>query len=410
MKNHPSSSEKTRITPNIPVCEVLTRFPETRKVFRHYNIEIDEESPEYGIHLGAFLKQHHIDKTGFIKLLEEQLPDPSTITPSTLVERGYDQHDINFLALLPCPVKVPFDMAFADLLSKAYDNNPPFTYLLESNANNQLSYYDYVKNFTDINQMPDIVISPGLNGYYYRNFFDKFRKRNLFMDPIEHGRSPYKNLDLQDPEHQYSVIGANIEVLMVDHTRLGDLEVPERWSDLLKPEYENSLTIRGQDGFFCETVLLTIYSEYGIEGVRQFAKTVQKGSHPSEMVKAAKFKRHPAPPISILPLFFAKLAEKSSEVSIIWPEEGPIVSPVTMIVKREHQPELDPLISFLAGEKTGSIFSNAAFPSMTGVPPCVDPDAKFNWIGWDYINTHDIGAEIDQISSEFTRLFYGKTS
>ena len=409
MSDHNPPTSRIQITPNIPVREIVTRFPETRKVFRHYGLEIDEESPEAGIHLGAFLNQRQIDKTGFITLLEEQLPDRGTTPSSSLVERNYDQHDINFLALLPCPVKVPFDMAFAELLSNTWDSNPPFTYLLESNANNQLLYYDSVKQFTDIRQMPDIVISPGLNGYYFKSFFDKFRNKNLFIDPIEQGRSPYHNLDLQDPEHQYSVIGANIEVLMVDHTRLGDLDVPERWSDLLKPEYENSLTVRGQDGFFCETVLLSIYAEYGIEGVRQFAKTVRTGSHPSEMVKAAKFRRHPAPPISILPLFFARLAEKSDDVSIIWPEEGPIVSPVTMIVKREHPPELDPLISFLAGEKTGSILSNASFPSMTGVPPCADPHARFNWIGWEYISTHDLGGEIDLVSSEFSRLFYGKS-
>ncbi len=403
------SSTNHRITPDTPVSDILNRYPETRKVFRHYGMEIDELGSEASLHLGAFLKVHQIDKTGFITLLEEQIPDPTLETSQSLSERGYNQQGINFLALLPCPIKVPFDSAFADLLSRTWDSAPPFTYLLESNANNQLSYYEHVRRFTDISQMPDIVISPGLNGYYFKDFFDKFRKKNLFMDPMESCCSPYQNLDIQDPEHQYAVLGANIEVLMVDHRKLGDLPVPERWSDLLKPEYENSLTVRGQDGFFCETVLLSIYAEYGMPGVRQFAKTVRTGSHPSEMVKAAKFKRNPSPPISILPLFFAKLAETSPDVSIIWPEEGPIVSPVTMIVKKEHPAELDPLISFLAGKETGSLFTNASFPSMTGVPPCVDPDSSFHWLGWDYIHSHDLGAEIDLVSSEFTRLFYGKS-
>jgi len=410
MNQQPPTSIKPKISPDTPVCEILKRYPETRKVFRHYGIEIDEKSPEYVIHLGAFLKEHKIDKKGFIWQLEEQIPDPINIIPPGLAERGYNQRGINFLALLPCPVKVPFDTAFAGLLSRTWDNSPPFTYLLESNANNQLSYYEYVRKFTDISQMPDIVISPGLNGYYFRDFFEKFRAKKLFMDPMEPGISPYLHLDMQDPDHQYSVLGANIEVLMIDHTRMGDLEIPEKWSDLLKPEYENALTIRGQEGFFCETVLLSIYAEFGIQGVRQLAKAVRSGSHPAEMVKAAKYRRLEAPPISILPLFFAKLAEKSPDVSIIWPEEGPIVSPVTMIIKKDHPANLDPLISFLAGKETGSILSTASFPSMTDVPPCVDTSSQFNWIGWDYILSHDLGAEIDLISEEFSRLFYGKTA
>ncbi len=224
------------------------------------------------------------------------------------------------------------------------------------------------------------------------------------------GGSPaYANLDIRDPERHYSVIGANIEVMVVDNERIGDRAIPERWTDLLKPEYRDAVAIRGQDGFFCETVLLTLYKDIGVSGVRDFARSVGADGHPAQMVKNAGSHKTAAPPISIMPLFFANLAKNTKDVTVVWPEEGPIASPVTMIVKKDHREELDPLIAYLAGENLGNLFSRVHFPSMvSGVDPCVPRDAAFDWIGWDYLMSHDVGKEIDCATREFSAVYYAK--
>ncbi|MDD1702046.1 MAG: ABC transporter substrate-binding protein [Methanoregula sp.] len=402
------------INPDMPVGEIMRKYRGAKHLFRTYGFDrlvdtavnsLDAPTPS----LREVLAERNIDCNGFVALLIEQIEAHLASAQETLASRRYNQENLQFLALLPCPVKIPFHSAFSEFLGREWNGAPPFSYLVESNANNQLAYYQHIGGFRTPADMPDIVISPGLNGYYHRYFVENFKKKNYFSDVMDPAGSPYKNLDLRDPDGHYSVIGANIEVMVIDNDRMGDRNMPERWSDLIRPEYRDAVTIRGQDGFFCETVLLTLYKEIGLSGVRDFARSVGADGHPAQMVKNAGSPKSRAPPISIMPLFFANIAKSTKNVTIVWPQDGAIVSPVTLIAKRERQEALEPLVSFLAKEKTGAIFSGASFPSMAaGVEPCVPRDATFDWVGWDYLNSHDVGREIDCISREFSEVYYAK--
>lgn len=402
------------ISPDDRVGDILKKYRGAKHLFRTYGFDtlVDNfvRSDESGTStLREVLSERNIDCAGFIALLEEQIAPHLSSAQETLASRSYNQKDLQFLALLPCPIKIPFHGAFTAFLQREWDGTPPFHYLMESNANNQLAYYQHIGGFRTLSDMPDIVISPGLNGYYHQYFVENFKKKNYFSDVLDSTGSPYDHLDLRDPSGHYSVIGANIEVMVIDNERMGDRNIPERWSDLIRPEYRDSVTIRGQDGFFCETVLLTLYKEIGLSGVRDFARSVGSDGHPAQMVKNAGSPKARAPPISIMPLFFANLARDTKNVTVVWPKDGAIVSPVTLIAKKDRQEELEPLVSFLGGEKTGAIFSGASFPSMvSGVAPCVSRDATFDWVGWDYLDSHDVGLEIDSISREFADVYYAK--
>jgi hypothetical protein len=403
------------ICPDSRVDEILKKYRGAKHLFRTYGFDtlvdaVVRSDGEVTATLREILADRNIDCKGFISLLEEQIAAHQVSAQETLASRSYNQKDLQFLALLPCPVKIPFHGAFSAFLQNEWGGAPPFHYLVESNANNQLAYYQHINGFRTIDDMPDIVISPGLNGYYHRYFIEHFKKKNYFSDVLDSSGSPYDHLDLRDPDGHYSVMGANIEVLVIDNERMGDLPVPERWSDLIRPEYRDSISIRGQDGFICETVLLTLFKEIGISGVRDFARSVGADVHPAQMVKNAGSLKAHAPPISIMPLFFANIAKNTKNVTIIWPKDGAIVSPVTMIVKKNRREELESLVSYLAGEKTGAIFSGVSLPSMVSeVPPCVPRDSVFDWVGWDYLTTHDIGYEIDMITREFTNIYFAKT-
>ena len=412
---NPQENTTVSIHPDDRVDGILKKYRGAKHLFRTYGFDalVDEvvrPGGEVTSTLREVLAERNIDCAGFIALLEEQIAAHQVSAQETLASRSYNQENLQFLALLPCPVKIPFHGAFSAFLQQEWGGTPPFCYLVESNANNQLAYYQHIGCFRTPDDMPDIVISPGLNGYYYRYFTEHFRNKNYFCDVMDGSASPYAHLDLRDPEGHYSVIGANIEVLVIDNERMGDLPVPERWSDLIRPEYRDSIAIRGQDGFICETVLLTLFKEIGVSGVRDFARSVGADLHPAQMVKNAGSQKAHAPPISIMPLFFANIAKNTKDVTIVWPEDGAIVSPVTMIVKKKRREELEPLVSYLSGEKTGSIFSGASFPSMvSSVPPCVPRDSVFDWVGWDYISSHDIGREIEMITREFTGIYSAKT-
>ena len=186
--------------------------------------------------------------------------------------------------------------------------------------------------------------------------------------------------------------------------------MPRSWSDLLNPAYAKSIAIRGnRDGSFCETLLLSLYKDLGSSGLERLGRNVAWGWHPSQMVKAAGSGRDDTPAISVMPLFFANNIKNRGNVTIVWPGDGALVSPVTMLVKAEKREELRHLIEFLNGPQVAAICAGAAFPA---VHPEVDnrlPDnAAFKWIGWDYVKNNDLKALISDTNAAFLRAYHGE--
>jgi ABC-type Fe3+ transport system substrate-binding protein len=73
------------------------------------------------------------------------------------------------------------------------------------------------------------------------------------------------------------------------------------------------------------------------------------------MVKAATGSSADALAISVMPYFFARHLRDREGISIVWPKDGALVSPVTMLVKTEKRAELQPLLDFLSGAQVAEI-------------------------------------------------------
>jgi ABC-type Fe3+ transport system substrate-binding protein len=314
-------------------------------------------------------------------------------------------------ALLPCPVKVPIEEAF-----EAYLDNLPaevrtsFTYCLEGNANHDVDYYALVDHFESIDDMPDIIVTPGFNSFFHRPFVERFIKPGLFTSVSTFaGDLHLARLGVIDPQGQYTMLAMNLLVMVADHARLGDRPAPATWNDLLEPAYRKSVAIRGnRDGSFCETLLLSIHKDHGENGVSRLGENVRYGWHPSQMVKAAATGSADAPAVSVMPYFFARHLRDRQGISIIWPEDGALVSPVTMLVKTGKREVLQPLVDFLTGAQVAGICAGASFPA---VHPAVDnglpDDAAFKWIGWEYVKDNDIKSLLVEINATFLRAFNG---
>ena len=126
------------------------------------------------------------------------------------------------------------------------------------------------------------------------------------------------------------------------------------------------------------------------------------------MVKSLGNGRPEGPAISVMPLFFANSMGVREGVSVVWPEDGALVSPVTMLVKAEKQEELRDLITFLSGTEVADICAGASFPTPhPGVDNKLPQEATFKWIGWEYVKNHDLKALIHSTNSTFLRAFQG---
>lgn len=310
--------------------------------------------------------------------------------------------ELDLLGLMPCPLKVPFEQvcnSYVDYLeNREEDKN--YKCLIESNANKEVNFFDWIASCSEIDQFPGIMMAPGFNHFFSRDFMEKFRGQFAAVRGVENNAALH-DIDLLDPDGHYNILSFNPTVMLVDRTLHQDLPIPRFWADILKPEYENLVALRGHmDENFCEGIIMNIYKEYGEDGVKKLGRSVKMGIHPSQMVKYAGSGKKEAPAISAMPYSFARLVKTNDKVNIVWPGDGAIVNPFVMLVKSSELPRLQEIAEFIAGPQIGQIFASTYFPSyhpdvLNGLPP----DAKFKWLGWDFIKGNDLGELVPKLES-----------
>lgn len=400
------------IDETMSIYHILTEYPFLLKIFKQHRMG-KFENREVLENLGPLLKLRtalsmiSVNKDSFIELLNQAVLDNEAKADFTLADSPDRQKELTMLALLPCGMKMPFNRAFNEFsaeYSKQMGN--VLHSLVEGNVNHELSYYAYMDSVTSIDELPDIIISSDINSFYHKPFRDNFLSKEYFVNL----NSSPMNSDLEaigfaDPSKQFSMISANLLVLVTIDELMKDDTKPDSWRDLLKDEFRNKVIMRGQGGFFCNGVLLPFYRMYGIEGIKKLASSVYAGLHPSEMVKMIDSKKDDVPPMYIMPYFFAKKIKDKSRITINIPSEGAIISPVQMLVKKTAAERVQKITDFLCGKEFGQISAKAFFPTTNSEVNNNLEGMKLYWMGWDFLMNNDIGVLKKEIASVFNKQF-----
>lgn len=399
----------SKISLNMTIKQIITNYPETVEVFINSGFtQFGDEKivKQFGsfLQLGTALKTKKMDSIHFLKLLSESIEGGESFRKDSVEIDDYyeDSNSLHFLAMLPCPVKVPLDEQFSIFMKTFKENNKDsLTHCIVSNANNHLSFFDYVRCYEHIDELPDVVVSAGINGFYSKKFMQEFKYKGLFANTDNYSEKADANrFGLQDPDNQYKIIAFNPAVMVVDLELLGDTKTPQRWEDILEPDFSDSVAVSGNDTtYYCEGMLLKFYESCGIEGVRKLGRSIKAAMHPAEMVKLMGSKKANAPAVSIMPYFFAKMIKKKDSIVVVWPEDGAIVNPITMLVKKRKTNEVNPVASFMSSEVVGKIFAGAYLPSThPSVENKTPSGAKFNWLGWDFIRENDLEVLVEELN------------
>jgi len=310
---------------------------------------------------------------------------------------------LNALLLLPCPLKVPLEREISEKLSVIEDKfGEKLQYKILSNAVAESDVFADIANADDISGLPDIIIAPGFSRFFYREFTERFRDTGCFeavkCDDLSDAFTRY---DIADPQGHYTILGFNPLVFLVDRTNEPELPVPRSWKDLTSPIYKKRVALRGKtDHNFCEGVLFTVSAHAGDDGIVSLAKNVLCRLHPSEMVKYAGSGLADAPAVSVIPYSFARLVKPKKGVEIVWPEEGAAVNPLVMLVKKDCAAIVKAAAEMLAGDSCAQSYEAAGFYSMRKLSgDIIPPGKKYHFIGWDYINSRDIRAELDRLNA-----------
>ena len=310
--------------------------------------------------------------------------------------------DVNIEGVLPCPIRVPLLEAFELWLKEnREDLGYKIGYDLKS-ANLGLDWIVEQVKTKDVNKVPDILMSAGFELFFDKNLMGYFNDRNVFEGYVDEFNKDFSNdyIDLRDPDNKYIITGVVPAVFVVNKEELNGRKVPKTWADILSEEFEDSVAVPMGDLDLFNALVVSLYKDYGMQGIKDLARSYMKSLHPAEMVKAKG--KNNVPCVSIIPYFFTQMIDENKQIAV-WPEDGAVISPIFMIVKKDKKEMLKPVIDFFTSEKIGKIFSaNGKFPSTNKkVDNFLKPEQRFKWVGWDFIKNTDIGSLLKDLEAEF---------
>lgn len=393
------------ISETMTINEIIEVHPETLDYFLSQGFKgLDNDS-----------LRKHLGKITLKSALGTKKLNVNTFTDdlNTIIEGSLDQIDdssgkkheggLQISGLLPCPVKGPLLESLQEYEQK---NSVKLNYDLKAASMGLDWLKDDIINADNVDKLADVFISAGFDLFFEAELMGKFKSQKLFKDFVSYKKynSDFDNdeISLKDPEGDYSMLAVVPAVFLINTNELGERKAPESWADLLKPEFERSVSLPVSDFDLFNAMLIHIYKQYGEDGVRKLGKSLIQSMHPSQMVKSSKLKVD-VPTVTIMPYFFTKMTGKGGPMVAQWPVDGAIISPVFMLTKADKQEELQNVVDFFAGEEVAKVLSHQGmFPSVNpDIDNKLDENNRFMWVGWDFINNNDIGSLIRKCEALF---------
>lgn len=308
---------------------------------------------------------------------------------------------VDLLLYAPCPVKLAMKDHIDRIVEQYQERNVDILVHVPMGCTS-LDPYDPVYKVKDPDELPAIIASIGFGDFWKKEFVNRFVRAGIFESVLPSRINPmFEQADMIDPRGCYTIYGVTPYIFLVDTRRLGSLAIPRTWEDLLDSKYGNEIVMCGDGDDMADAVVLNIYREHGIEGLKQLAGNVKSIMHSSQMAKVAGSADPEGAAVFIIPCFFAEIAERLDHVRAVWPEDGAAASPLYFLAKKCEKERLADLISFFthgfSTMENSTWFVPLGGTDMSAVPP----NAKIKWIGWSFIEENDINGLRDELNLAF---------
>lgn len=394
---------------NEKIIDILNRYPETVEFFVNKGFDKLKNEKDRDVigklSLNLILKTKGISIEGFSQMLDDFIELARNSADITLNQKTKRTMGVKVVGLLPCPVRVPLLEQFDAFVEK---NETDIEYDLKAASHGLEWLKGTVRGVEDYNELADIYLSAGFDLFFDEKLMGKFKKAGVFKSGVKYDKfnSDFENdyMSLKDPSGDYSILAVVPAVFLVNKNELNGREVPKTWADLLKPEFEKSVSLPVSDFDLFNAILLNIYKLYGDEGVKKLGKSLIQSLHPAQMVKSDRLTVN-RPTVTIMPYFFTRMTKEGGTMIPVWPEDGAIISPVFMLTKAEKLKEMESLIDFLSSKAVGEILSHKGFfPSVNPEVENLTPrDKKYLWIGWDYIYNNNLQEQMHHCEDLFNK-------
>jgi len=249
-------------------------------------------------------------------------------------------------------------------------------------------FYNKIETLASVNQFPDILITTDINSLYHRTSrLMNDRNFETFHYPLH---SIYADTHISHPSNVFGFLAAEAMILVVDRTKYENTQLPKEWYELLNPSLKNSIVFCGDKDFHCNTVFSHFVKDYGYEAIHQLSRNTLTRIHPEEMLESINSGNKINASIYVMPYSYAKDIQNKLDYEIIWPDDGAILIPIQMLIKKGAFEKYKDVIRFLTGEEAGKMFEEHGLVATNAKVKNQFPGSKLNWIGWNFLKNGEL--------------------
>jgi ABC-type Fe3+ transport system substrate-binding protein len=313
------------------------------------------------------------------------------------LQRKRDRH--SFVGYSPRTLRDTFEEGLGSVLRRHQEETGTHLTTCFSSSSGVSDTCHQIWETSHIDKFPDVVASMGFDCLFGRKFFHRFVEKGYFKSvSIGPVNVPFEGAGFGDPDGWYTVYAVQPFVMLVDKRKLGDIPVPGKWSDLLKPRFEGKVILGGSDDPGEDVPLLYFYKEHGVEGLSRLAANVRALWYANQIAPIVSSSDQGGAAVYILSWPYARSCPETDFLTVIWPEDGALANPLCLLVKNTKMEQLAPIVDYVMGREFGVRCARYSFPSLN---PYVDNElpegAAFKWLGWDYIKSRDTAELRDRV-------------
>lgn len=390
------------IDSKIKIRELLEKYPDTFDflVSKGFNYKSSDELLEKVgniTSLSTILKVKNINENLFLKELDEFILADNE---GVLVEKHEDGMELDFLGGTICPILSTFKEELEETVRNYRDKSGKTLkcYLQEGKEENDI--FEKLAREKDISKFPSVLMTSRIDLFLSDETFRNLIDKEYFVSCWNEGvNKDFISSGAKDPKSQIDLYASALDMFLIDEKKLDGLPVPKTWDNLLDPMYKDKIVVFAfVDGINKNSKYddishyphLYYYKKHGEEGVRKFARNVVDGYHGAKMAKKAGSGSSDAGAINIISRIFANTCVNPN-TRVIWPEDGAMIMPLLVFVRKDKVNEVKPLIDFIYGKEFGQKCADTLTPSLN---PQVDnrlPEgSELSWLGWDFIRNNDL--------------------
>ncbi|WP_282035961.1 ABC transporter substrate-binding protein [Saccharicrinis aurantiacus] len=257
------------------------------------------------------------------------------------------------------------------------------------------TFQNYLAVCDSPNDLPELLIGKGFSSLMSQRFVDKFVKSGNYAHPSVSSQmgNAFERANFRDVQQNYHPFGVEEMVMIRDKTIPFDKAMPQKWLDLLQPQYTNAIMQMGKSkrDHFGFNMMLYLHTKVGEQGIRQYANNVKNKQHFSYIIKNMARNNHDSALISIVHQFtenFIRSDAKQKTELLITEDGNPSVCHF-YLMKNNASHQAIQMAQYFYSSDIKAILEKCGTAHITSDKP-MSGSSKTQWVGWDTIKNSSL--------------------